>query len=156
MRPKTRKFKLRNWVSIHPNIPALKVCFKFGHCCAWLCTCYLWTSPQWKILSHPPPRAHLLHVTKWLTPQMFSSIGLHSIQHRATWFIFTMGIQNMVGTISRPFRRAFLSMVQWRTSYPETRSFSWSDSWLGRTLPSAKLSPWYPQGCSTDYFRLDP
>ena len=57
----------------------------------------------------------------------------------------------------RLFRRASLLMTQWRTSYTlETRSFSWSDSQLGRTLPTTKLPSWYPQGHSTDHFGLDP
>ena len=47
-------------------------------------------------------------------------------------------------------------MTEWRTSLFEIRSFSWSASWLSRTFPSAKLSPWYPQGRSTNYLRLDP
>ena len=42
-------------------------------------------------------------------------------------------------------------MIQWRTSYPEISSFSWGDSRLRRTLPAAKLSPWYPHSRSTDY-----
>ena len=54
------------------------------------------------------------------------------------------------------FRRASLSMTQWRSSWTETRGFSWSDSWFRRTLPASQLSPWYPQGRSTNYFRLDP
>ena len=54
-----------------------------------------------------------------------------------------------------PYRRASLSMTEWRTSLFETRSFSWSTSWLSRTFPSTKLSPWYPQGRSTNYYRLD-
>jgi len=32
------------------------------------------------------------------------------------------------------------------------KDFSWSDY----LLPAAKLSPWYPQGRSTDHFKLDP
>ena len=105
-----------------------------------------------------PP--HLLHVTSWRgwhfpIPQMLSSKGVHSTQCRAA-FIFTIGIPNQVCTISCPFWRGSLSMTLWRTSYPEKRSFSWSNSWLIRTLPAAKLSPWYSQGCSTDYLRLDP
>ena len=51
--------------------------------------------------------------------------------------------------------RASLSMTKWRTSLFETRSFSWSTSWLSRTFSGAKLSPWYPQGRSRNYFRLD-
>ena len=49
-----------------------------------------------------------------------------------------------------------LSITLWRTSYLETRSLSWSDSWLVWTLPAAKLSSRYPQSRSTDYLRLDP
>ena len=108
-------------------------------------------------LYHPPVTslATCYQWLRWLTPQMLSSMGVLSTQHRVT-FIFTIGIQNLVCTISGSFSRATLTMIQQRTSCPETRSFSWSDSRLGRTLPVAKLSPRYSQGRSTDYFRLDP
>ena len=95
---------------------------------------------------------------RWLTPQtwMLCSMEVHSTQRREI-FIFTIGIQvqNLVCTISGPFRISSLSMAKSGTWYPEERNFSWSDSWLGRTLPIAKLSSWYTQGRSTDYFRLD-
>ena len=106
-------------------------------------------------LSHPPPHSLCYQWQRWITPQMFSFMGALSIQHSVT-FIFTIGIQNLVSIISGPFRRESLSMTLWRTSWPETRSFPWSDSWLSRTLPAAKVSPWYPQGRSTSYFGLDP
>ena len=61
-------------------------------------------------------------------------MGVHPTHHRVT-FIFSTGIRNLVCTISGPLRRASLSMSQWtsRTLWPETRSFSLSDSWLGWT-----------------------
>ena len=105
--------------------------------------------------SHHPTCYHF----QWLTPQtwMLCFMGVQSTRRSVTFkFISTVKNQNLVCTISSPFRRSSLSMVKCRTSYPDKRSFFWSDSWLGRTLPTAKLSPWYPQGRSTDYFRLDP
>ena len=47
--------------------------------------------------SHHPT---LLTIGRWLTPQMLSSMGVHSTQHRVT-FIFTIGIQILVCTNSK-------------------------------------------------------
>ena len=127
----------------------VQVYSEFGYCCACL---YLWTRNRSSIF--------LTHCRDQLVEMVHGHSSNVIIQ--GSTFNSAQGDIHINQTDSgmHDFRSVQKSIliddpINWRTSYPETRSFSWSDSWLRRTLPVAKLSPWYPQGRSTDYFWLD-